>query len=177
VLKHRFLSTAALAIVVASLLSVGLVALTTSTRARAQAAPGCVDSFAPYVEAQTDSHPRVNVQLATSEPEREAGLMFVDSLPQDAGMLFVYSAPATEGYWMYHTLVPLSIAWIDHDGTIVDIQDMARLNNPDDVQEASKTVYTPSGPYWYALEVNEGWFVQNGVSVGQQMLLCIPSGN
>ena len=74
---------------------------------------------------------------------------------------------------MYHTLIPLSIAWIDHEGTIVDIQDMPRLNDPNDVSEASRTVYNPAAPYRYALEVNEGWFVQHGVGVGQQMVFCL----
>ena len=74
---------------------------------------------------------------------------------------------------MYNTLIPLSIAWIDRSGTIVDIQDMARLDDPSNVQEASRTVYTPAAPYWYALEVNQGWFVQHGVGVGQQMVFCL----
>jgi uncharacterized membrane protein (UPF0127 family) len=88
-------------------------------------------------------------------------------------MLFIYDAQATEGYWMYHTLIPLDIAWIDRSGDIVDIQTMPRLNDPNDVSEASRTVYTPAAPYWYALEVNEGWFLQHGVGVGQQMTFCL----
>ena len=99
--------------------------------------------------------------------------MYREFLPPDSGMLFVYQADSREGYWMYHTLIPLSIAWIDRDGTIVDIQDMPRLNDPNDVSEASRTVYTPAASYRYALEVNEGWFVQHGVGVGQQMLFCL----
>jgi uncharacterized membrane protein (UPF0127 family) len=99
--------------------------------------------------------------------------MYRESLPPDGGMLFIYQAEAHEGYWMYHTLIPLDIAWIARDGTIVDIQTMARLNDPDDVQEASRTVYNPAGPYWYALEANEGWFFHHGVGVGQQMTFCL----
>lgn len=100
--------------------------------------------------------------------------MYRQALPPDSGMLFVYQAPSSEGYWMYHTLIPLSIAWIARDGTILDIQDMSVLNNPNDDQEAARTTYYPRVvPYWYALEVNEGWFVQHGVGVGQQMLFCL----
>jgi uncharacterized membrane protein (UPF0127 family) len=76
---------------------------------------------------------------------------------------------------MYHTLIPLSIAWIDRDGTILNIQDMARLNDPFDVREAERFVYSPGVAYWYALEVNQGWFVEHGVGVGQQILLCLGS--
>jgi uncharacterized membrane protein (UPF0127 family) len=174
VTRHRSLRPALLLVVLAGLLSLGLFALTASGRARAQTAVGtCGDPSAPYAEVQIDTHPRINLQLARTEQEREIGLMSVDHMPPNNGMLFVYTAPSTEGYWMYHTLIPLSIAWIGQDGTIVDIQDMPRLNDPNDVQEASSTVYTPSAPYWYALEVNEGWFVQNGVGVGQQMVFCL----
>jgi uncharacterized membrane protein (UPF0127 family) len=74
---------------------------------------------------------------------------------------------------MDHTLIPLSIAWIARDGTIVSIKDMPVLNDPNDQAEAAGTVYYPDAPYWYALEVNQGWFVQHGVGVGQQILFCL----
>jgi uncharacterized membrane protein (UPF0127 family) len=171
---HRPLRPALLAVALAGLVALALLAFTASGKARAQSATGaCGDASAPYAEAQIDAHPRINLQLARTEEQRETGLMYVDSMPTDAGMLFMYTAPSNESYWMYHTLIPLSIAWIDKDGTIVDIQDMPRLNDPNDIQEAGRTIYTPSGAYWYALEVNEGWFVQNGVGVGQQMLFCL----
>jgi uncharacterized membrane protein (UPF0127 family) len=163
------LKSALLAVVLA-----GLVALP-SGGARAQAAVGqCGDPNAPYGQVQIDTYPQINLQLASTEAQREQGLMYVTDLPPDNGMLFVYDSPSRESYWMYHTLIPLSIAWIDRDGTILDIQDMPRLNDPNDVQEASRTVYTPAvTPYWYALEVNQGWFVQHGVGVGQQIVFCL----
>jgi uncharacterized membrane protein (UPF0127 family) len=135
----------------------------------------CGDSDTPYVEVQTDpgTSARIDLQVARTRQEHEVGLMYREYLPPDSGMLFVYDAQAREGYWMYHTLVSLSIAWIDRDGTIVDIQDMPRLNNPDDVQEASRHVYNPAAPYWYALEVNQGWFSDRGVGVGQQISFCL----
>jgi uncharacterized membrane protein (UPF0127 family) len=99
--------------------------------------------------------------------------MFRDYLAPDSGMLFVYTAQAREAYWMYNTLIPLSIAWIDRSGTIVDIQDMARLNDPSDASEAARFVYPPAAPYWYALEVSDGWFLHHGVGVGHQILFCL----
>ena len=62
---------------------------------------------------------------------------------------------------------------IDRDGTIVDIQDMARLDDPSDQSEAARYVYPSAAPYWYALEVNSGWFLQHGVGVGQQIVFCL----
>jgi len=127
----------------------------------------------PYAEVQISTAPRLSLMLARTEAEREQGLMYVTDLPPDTGMLFIYSSPASESYWMYHTLIPLSIAWMDRDGTILNIQDMPVLNDPNDVQEAARTVYGPNASYWYALEVNEGWFVQHGVGVGQQIAFCL----
>jgi uncharacterized membrane protein (UPF0127 family) len=166
---HSLWRTALLGLVLAGLLAVG-----PSDRARAQTAVGsCGDAGDPYAQVQIDSMPRIDLQLARTQQEQEHGLMDVKPLPPDSGMLFIYTAPSTESYWMYHTLVPLSIAWIDQDGTILNIQDMSVLNDPTDSQEASRNVYSPGVPYWYALEVNEGWFVQHGVGVGQQMVFCL----
>jgi uncharacterized membrane protein (UPF0127 family) len=168
--------TAVLALILA-----GLLAVPPSDRVRAQsasagAASGCGDPSAPYAEVQIDTFPRIDLELARTEAEREQGLMYVTDLPPDSGMLFVYTSPSREGYWMYHTEIPLSIAWIDHNGTILDIQDMPRLDDPNDAQAAAQQVYNPAVvPYWYALEVNEGWFVQHGVGVGQQMVFCLGS--
>jgi uncharacterized membrane protein (UPF0127 family) len=147
----------------------GLMAIPAPGRAQSS----CGDAAAPYAEVQIDTYPRLDLELARTPQEHEVGLMYREFLPPDSGMLFVYQAQSSEGYWMYHTLIPLSIAWIDRNGTIVDIQDMPRLEDPNNVQEASQTVYTPAAPYWYALEVNEGWFVQHGVGVGQQMVFCL----
>lgn len=153
---------------------VGLMAM--PARGRAQDAVGnCGDATDPYAEVQIDTYPRLDLELARTPQEHEVGLMFRDDLPPDSGMLFIYQAESHEGYWMYHTLIPLSIAWIDRFGTIVDIQDMPRLNDPNDQLEAARTVYNPAAPYWYALEVNERWFVQHGVGVGQQIVFCLGS--
>jgi uncharacterized membrane protein (UPF0127 family) len=133
----------------------------------------CADSATPYAEVLTDTTPRIDLRLARTPREHQVGLMEREYLPPDSGMLFVYQAPAREGYWMSKTLISLSIAWLDRDGTIVDIQDMPRLNNPYDDQEAARHIYNPSGAYWYALEVNMGWFSDHGVGVGEQVALCL----
>ena len=166
------LPTSTLRTIVLAGLVVGLMAL--PNRGRAQdAVASCGDPAAPYAEVQIDTYPRLDLEIARTPQEHELGLMYREDLPPDSGMLFVYQADSHEGYWMYHTLIPLSIAWIDREGTIVDIQDMPRLNDPNDLTEASRTVYTPAAPYRYALEVNEGWFLQHGIGVGQQVLFCL----
>jgi uncharacterized membrane protein (UPF0127 family) len=119
---------------------------------------------APYAVVQTDGQPRLSLELASTPAARELGLMYRQSLDPNSGMLFVYSAPSMESYWMHDTLIPLSIAWIDHNGAIVDIQDM---------QPETDDTHTPAGPYWYALETNLGWFQTHGVGVGQIVQLCL----
>ena len=82
------------------------------------------------------------------------------ALPAGGGMLFVYPDARPRSFWMKDTLLPLSIAYIDEDGRIVSIRDM----QPRD--EAG----VPSGaPAQYALEMDQGWFAQNGVVVGAQI--------
>jgi uncharacterized membrane protein (UPF0127 family) len=152
--------------------AVGFIVL--PARLRAQGTTGCDPSSpTPYAVVQIDTYPRLDLELAQTPDEREIGLMFRETMPADSGMLFVYQAQSNEAYWMYHTLLPLSIAFIDKSGSIVDIKDMPRLDNPDDVQDAARHVYPSVSPYWYALEVNQGWFVQHGVGVGQQLMLCL----
>jgi uncharacterized membrane protein (UPF0127 family) len=128
-----------------------------------ETAQSCAE--APYVEVDIETRPRVWLEVASTPEEHQVGLMFRESMPTDNGMLFVYDRPAREGYWMRNTLIPLSIAWIEADGTIVDIQDM---------QPQTDDVHAPPAQYWYALEVNQGWFYNNGVGVGQRVLFCLP---
>jgi len=146
-----------------ALLLVGLVALPAATRAE-DAIGQCGDATAPYAEIQIDTFPRLNLEVARTPDEHQVGLMYRQELPTDSGMLFVYDRPATEGYWMHNTYVPLSIAWIGQEGTIVDIQDMQPLTDD---------VHWPTSAYWYALEANQGWFYNNGVGVGQQVTFCL----
>ncbi|GAC1327464.1 MAG: hypothetical protein NVSMB2_26860 [Chloroflexota bacterium] len=171
-ISFRPVALAVLGVTAVVALIVGCIAL--PGRSRAQTAAAC-DDGAPYAEVQSDAAPRIDLELAQTPQEHEIGLMDRSSLPVDSGMLFIYQYEARDAYWMFHTLIPLSIAWIDRSGTIVDIQDMPRLGDPFDRVEAGQHVYAPAAPYWYALEVNRGWFSDNGVSVGQRVTFCLGS--
>jgi len=143
-----------------------LLVVPAATRADNTAVGSCGDVSAPYAEVQIDTYPRLNLEIARTPDEHQVGLMYRKTLDPDSGMLFVYDHPATEGYWMHNTYVPLSIAWIDQNGTIVDIQDMQALTDD---------AHFPVAPYWYALEANMGWYVDHGVGVGQQIQFCLGS--
>jgi uncharacterized membrane protein (UPF0127 family) len=100
----------------------------------------------------------VKVEVARSFDERARGLMYRTELPEDQGMLFIFGNRANQSFWMKNTYLPLSIAFIDASGTIISIQDMEPLDD--------ETMHRSPKPALWALEMNQGWFVENGISVG-----------
>ena len=104
----------------------------------------------------------IDVELADTPVRRSRGLMFRTVLAADDGMLFVWPSVTSGGFWMQNTFVPLSIAFIDSDGVIIDIQDM---------EPETTTLHHPPSPYRWALEVNQGWFAARGIAVGQRVEL------
>ncbi len=120
------------------------------------------DSAAVAIFAAPGS-PSLALEVARTAQERATGLMNRASLPADSGMLFVFDGPTTARFWMKDTLIPLSIAFITGDGTILDIQDM---------QPETLDAHGPAAPYVYAIEANQGWFAAHGVQPGQTVNLC-----
>ena len=108
----------------------------------------------------------LTIELAITPEARSCGLSLRDSLPENRGMLFVYAEPEILTFWMKNTRMPLSIAFIDTAGRIVSIQKM----NPFPLT----TVYASPVPSLYALEVNQGWFEENGVGVGDVLEFNLP---
>ena len=101
----------------------------------------------------------VRVEIADEEAEQKRGLMERTALAEDAGMLFVFPGERPRSFWMRNTLIPLSISYIDGDGGIVDIQDMEPLD---------ESSHPSAAPAQYALEVNQGFFEERGVQVGDE---------
>lgn len=104
---------------------------------------------------------RFAVELATTPAERAKGLMFRESLPKNRGMLFVFEMQQPLSFWMQNTSIPLSIAYIDENGVIIDIIDM----KPFDL-----TSIPSSQPARYALEVNQGEFRRKGIRPGNRII-------
>ena len=104
---------------------------------------------------------RVRVEIADNASERARGLMYRTTLAENRGMLFIYEREHKLSFWMKYTLIPLSIAFIGSEGRIVDIQDMRPLD--DDPPH-----YVSAKPAQYALEVNQGFFEERGVEVGDR---------
>ncbi|MEQ5802927.1 DUF192 domain-containing protein [Halomonas sp. H10-9-1] len=105
------------------------------------------------------------VEVADDPAERRRGLMGREQLAEGAGMLFLYAAerPGGSGFWMYNTLIPLDIAFIDGAGRIVATHTM----QPCGSSVPADCAVTRSGePYRAALEVNAGTFEALGIVVG-----------
>jgi uncharacterized membrane protein (UPF0127 family) len=107
----------------------------------------------------------ITAEVAQDEAAREAGLMFRRGLEPNHGMLFVFDPAIKACMWMRNTLIPLSVAFIDRDGRIVNIEEMQA--NTDQVHCARREVP-------FALEMAPGWFAQRGLRPGQAVIGGLP---
>ncbi|GAB4059971.1 DUF192 domain-containing protein [Uliginosibacterium sediminicola] len=103
---------------------------------------------------------RIDAEVAANEPAREQGLMYRKSLPSNAGMLFVFDSTQQYCMWMKNTLIPLSVAFLDEQGRIINIEEM--LPQTEDNHCASK-------PARFALEMNKGWFKAKNIKPGSKL--------
>ncbi|HXU51961.1 MAG TPA: DUF192 domain-containing protein [Casimicrobiaceae bacterium] len=99
----------------------------------------------------------IRVEVADSAGVRETGLMNRFSIPADEGMLFVFPVPQPLAFWMHDTYMPLSIAFIDAEGRILNIEEMA---------PRSDATHLSHGEALYALEMRQGWFRRHGIEPG-----------
>ena len=126
----------------------------------AQAAfPAAPASALPKVKLDVAGHV-ISVEVAATPPARETGLMNRFSIPPDEGMVFVFPQPQPLAFWMRNTYAPLSIAFIDADGRILNIEDMAPRS--DDTHDSK-------GIALYALEMRQGWFRRHGIEAGARV--------
>ena len=96
----------------------------------------------------------LRAEVADRDATRSRGLMHRTSLPQNGGMLFVFDQDGIHCMWMKNTLIPLSVAFLDVQGAIINIADM---------QPHSEQSHCAARPARYALEMTQGWFAQRGV--------------
>jgi uncharacterized membrane protein (UPF0127 family) len=113
----------------------------------------------PVVQLNAGMH-LIRAELVSDYATRAQGLMHRKSLAQNAGMLFVFDDPAVHCMWMKNTLIPLSVAFIDDRGAIVNIEDM---------EPHSEVSHCAAQPVRYALEMNRGWFASRGLRPGTRL--------
>lgn len=106
-----------------------------------------------------NSH-EIRVEVANTEESMRKGLMFRDRLAENSGMIFVYARPGLQAMWMKNTRIPLSVAFADADGRILNVEDMEPL---------TEKSHSSKGAAAYALEMNRGWFKRRGIGPGDRI--------
>ena len=122
-------------------------------------AQALADQALPKIALEINGH-KLAVEVAATDASRATGLMHRRMMPENRGMLFVFPFAAQQSFWMMNTYIPLSIAFIDEQGTVVNITDMKPLTT--DPHPSAK-------PAKYALEMNQGWFVKRGIKAGAKI--------
>jgi len=123
------------------------------------AAAGAVQAQAQRASLEAGGH-RIEVEVAADEQTRQLGLMYRSRLPSGQGMLFLYPSSLRICMWMKNTLIPLSVAFLDEEGRILNIEDMTPL---------SEESHCSVKPARHALEMNQGWFAGHGVKAGDRV--------
>lgn len=113
----------------------------------------------PTVVLQAGLH-QITAEVARTPHQQQIGMMMRTQMAQHEGMLFVFDDVAPRCFWMKNTLLPLSIAFIADDGTIVNLADM---------QPQTTQSHCSNRPVRYVLEMNQGWFAKRGLGPGARL--------
>ena len=113
----------------------------------------------PRIEVSAGIH-RISAEVAANDPARQQGLMHRRSMAQHEGMIFAFPENTPVCMWMRNTLIPLSVAFINENGQIINIEDM---------QPMTENSHCAKQPARYALEMNKGWFAKRGLGRGSQL--------
>ncbi len=100
----------------------------------------------------------INAEMAITMSEVQTGMMHRTEMAESEGMIFVFNAPHRANFWMRNTVLPLSCAYIDPEGRILEIHDMKPLDESG-IEASSNNIQ-------YVLETKQGWFERNKVPVG-----------
>jgi uncharacterized membrane protein (UPF0127 family) len=118
-----------------------------------QSLPSVIISFT----REGNSDISMNAEVADTVVERGIGLSNRESMPDDSGMLFVWDEDTENGFIMTNTFIPLTVAFIRADKTVIGFEDMEPQTNE---------LHRTTEPFRYAVEANQGWFEENGVTEG-----------
>jgi hypothetical protein len=110
----------------------------------------------------------LTTEIAATQAQEERGLMFRPSLGDNDGMIFILPTVQTAEFWMKNTLIPLSIAYIDKNGVILEIHDM-QPGDPSVPDANLPRTRSDSNQVAYALETNLHWFTLNGIKPGDKI--------
>lgn len=103
---------------------------------------------------------RIEAEVAANQGNRMQGLMNRRAMAPQQGMLFVFTENNRHCMWMRNTLLPLSVAFLDEQGQILNIEDM---------EPQTENSHCAAKPARFALEMNKGWFAQKGIKPGNKL--------
>ena len=110
----------------------------------------------PRIELSAGMH-RIDAEVVNTQESRMRGLMMRKAMPAHRGMLFVFDDNGRYCMWMKNTLLPLSVAFLDEAGRIINVEEM---------KPQTENTHCATKPVHYALEMNAGWFSRRGVKAG-----------
>ncbi|MDP1559040.1 MAG: DUF192 domain-containing protein [Nitrosomonas sp.] len=112
----------------------------------------------------------LTAEVAHTQMLRARGLMNRTSLEENSGMLFIFPEAGYYSMWMLNTNIPLSVAFLDEKGVILNLADMI---------PHTRTTHNSAGLAKYALEMNQGWFSARGIKAGEKVigLEKVPTAN
>jgi uncharacterized membrane protein (UPF0127 family) len=113
----------------------------------------------PVTNLRIGTH-NLRVEVVSTDEQRAKGLMHREKLAKNDGMLFIFDEPGYHGMWMMNTLIPLSVAFLDGEGRILNIEDM---------EPQTLDSHAAAGPARYAIEANKGWFAERRIKPGEKV--------
>ena len=113
----------------------------------------------PVMPLRAGMH-NIKAEMAVTDEQRQIGLMHRSAMPAGEGMLFIFEQPGVQCFWMRNTLIPLSAAFLDDEGRIVNIEDM---------KPQTEDSHCSKKPVRFVLEMNQGWFAKKGLSAGSRI--------
>ena len=103
---------------------------------------------------------RIEAEVAANQKNRMQGLMHRRSMQPNEGMIFVFTQEERHCMWMRNTFLPLSVAFLDSEGRILNIENM---------EPQTEDNHCAVAPARFALEMNKGWFAGKGIKPGQRI--------
>ena len=113
----------------------------------------------PTIHLKVSGH-TLSAEVAYKKESRIRGLMYRKSMGENSGMLFVFPEASIHSMWMINTYIPLSIAFLDKNGMILNIIDMS---------PHTRAKNSAAGKAKYALEMNLGWFSSRNIKEGEKI--------
>ena len=119
-----------------------------------------VSAGMPVIQLKIANH-TLFAEVAHTQMSRSQGLMYRQSMGENSGMLFVFPETGRHSMWMANTDIPLSVAFLDENGVILNIADMV---------PHTRTAHSSAGAAKYAIETNVGWFKAREIKPGKKVM-------